>query len=262
MSNQSHFQVTTENAAAAVEAANEAHATAEAERVAADPSIVAIDADKPEEPEAPAESSETPDQAEETESETETADEAEEAEGEAEAPEGAFTAEQYQNYFNEFVENGDLGEESRTEITAKLEAAGLPPELLDEYLAGQSARLQSAQQAAFNIVGGEQQYTDMIAWARENLTPEQANAYDMAVANPQTAELAIKGLFADFRSARGNVPSMRTQGGTTQQGLAPIRSMHELMKLMDTDDYRNDPAFRADVERRLDQSQKSGQFRR
>lgn len=212
-------------------------------------------------PESPEEPSEAPDQPEE-EAEAKAEESEDEESEETEAAEGVmFTPEQFQGYYDEYVQSGDLGEESRTTILAKLEDAGLPGELLDDYLAGIQARLVAGEQAAYNLVGGQEQYNEMVAWARETLTPQQAEAFDVAVTNPQTAELAIKGLYADFKASGAATTSFRAQGGTTQKGLAPIRSRAELAEIVGTDRYKTDPAYRAEVEQRLAASRKSGQYR-
>jgi hypothetical protein len=207
--------------------------------------------------ESPEKSSETPDQeevsaeAEESEEETET-EEAEEAEEAAESADGEID---YQAYYTEFMDSGTLSPESRAPIEAKLTEAGLPTQLLDEYLAGVSARLVQGEQQAFDLVGGQEQYTAMQTWARENYSQEQADAFDVAVSNPQTAELAIKGLYADFKASGSAAPrSLRAKGGTTQQGLAPISSNKELVDIMMSERYKTDKVYRDEIDDRLRQS--------
>jgi hypothetical protein len=213
------------------------------------PDAEAPEADAPAEESAPSEEAEAPE-----------AEASEEDESAAEAAESLGL--DYQAYYTEYSETGDLSEESRAPIVEKLEAAGLPKELLDEYLDGVRARLAEGRQRAYDVVGGEESYTEMIAWARDNLSQDEADAFDAAVQNPQTATLAIKGLHADFRAAGGTPQrSMRAQGGTTQQGLAPIRSRAELASIVGSDKYKNDPAYREDVHRRLEHSRNSGQYR-
>jgi hypothetical protein len=207
------------------------------------------------------ESSETPDQADEEVSE-EASEEADDTPAEESPVPGVFTGDEYQTYYNEFISNGELSEQSHSDIVGKLESVGLPKELLDEYLAGQTARLSESLSQAHAIVGGEETYNGMIEWARESLSQSEADAFDVAVSNPQTATLAIKGLHADYKAAGNTTPrSMRTQGGVTQQGSAPIRSRAELSTIVGSDRYKNDPAYREDVHRRLEQSRNSGQYR-
>jgi hypothetical protein len=268
MANQSHFQVTPENSGDVAAAAEQAHTEAAETRAEENASLShgLEDTESSEESQeetsesAPADT-ESEEASESSESESEESSEEEVSEADAKS---MFSEEEYTGFFSEFVEQGgELGDESRSAITERLESAGLPAELLDEFLAGQAARLTQNEAAAYDIVGGQDKYADMIGWAQENLSTQQAEAFDAAVRNPQTAELAIKGLYADYK-ASGAVAgeSLRAQGGASQTGVAPIKSMRELMKLMDSDDYKSDATFRADVERRLAHSQRSGQFRR
>ncbi len=198
-------------------------------------------------------------------SESEPAEEAE-AEESSEDTDVAEAAEamglDYRGYYQEYMETGDLSTESRQPILEKLEQAGLPAELLDEYLDGVRARLAEGRQQAYDVVGGEESYGQMIAWARENLSQEEADAFDAAVQNPATAKLAIKGLYADYQSSGSAAErSMRAPGGTTQQGLAPIRSRAELAAIVGSERYKSDPAYREEVHRRLESSRNSGQYR-
>ena len=154
----------------------------------------------------------------------------------------------------EFFENGGLTDDTY----AKLQEVGLSRELVDSYIEGQSALQQSGEEALLATVGGRESYEKISDWASENMSEKQLSAYNQALENgtDEQAELAIDWLKGKYEEANGVSPTL-AQGKTAGSGVSAFESRAQVMAAMSERDatgrkrYEVDPAYRAEVERRL-----------
>lgn len=104
------------------------------------------------------------------------------------------------------------------------------------------------------IVGGEQQYAQMMGWAQESLSEQEISMYDavMEKGDPLACYFAVNALAMRFQEAQGYDGQMLTgKAPSNQQG---FRSQAELVRAMSDPRYDNDPAYRADVAAKLENS--------
>jgi hypothetical protein len=137
-----------------------------------------------------------------------------------------------------------------------LAKAGIPKHLVDQFAEGQKAVIQMERQEAFTLVGGEQNYSEMIQWASKNLTETEIAAYDRAVNSNDkgSRDMAIKGLAARYSGKVGFEPS-REIAGTGSRGSADVyESIAQLQEDMSNPKYKTDSAFRRRVEQKLGRS--------
>jgi hypothetical protein len=156
-------------------------------------------------------------------------------------------------FHQEWDEKGELSPDS----FEKLEKMGFPRSLVDQYIKGFQASQAQEAQAIFSDVGGEQNYRSMTEWAAKSLPPEEVKAYDEIVSrgDVHAARIAAKGLYAQFVAANGQPPKKLVGGKASGEStLAPFRSSQEVVKAMSDSRYKNDPAYRRDVEKRLEMS--------
>ena len=109
-------------------------------------------------------------------------------------------------------------------------------------------------QALYGIVGGEQQYSQMIGWAKETLSDQEISMYDavMDKGDPLACYFAVNALAFRYQEAQGYDGQMLTgKAPSNQQG---FRSQAELVRAMSDPRYDNDPAYRADVAAKLEMS--------
>ena len=106
-----------------------------------------------------------------------------------------------------------------------------------------------------NSVGGEDQYSNMINWAGQNLDAKATEAFDNVVnsGNVQMIRLAVAGLKAQFDEANGYEGRMLT-GKSAKTSGDVFRSQPELVAAMSDPRYDRDPAYRQDVIEKLDRS--------
>lgn len=157
----------------------------------------------------------------------------------------------FDSFADEFEGNGELSDASYEALAQ----AGIPQEIVDQYLSGLQAEAQMIQQQAFGLAGGEQGYAEMTQWAAENLPDSEIDAFNEAVNSGDwsTVQFAIKGLAAQYRSEVGTEPSM-VQGSTAGSAGGVFSSVAELTAAMRDPRYETDPAYRRNVSEKLSRS--------
>ena len=151
-----------------------------------------------------------------------------------------------------YWETGELAEAQY----AKLEKAGIPKAVVDQFIAGQEAILNATRQSVFTTVGGEEAYNSMTEWAAENFSKDEIKVYNDAVNSGNTANamMAVKGLKAQYEATVGFEPARQVKGSNATPSASTYRSVAELEKDMGDPRYKTDSAFRKDVERKLSRS--------
>jgi len=105
------------------------------------------------------------------------------------------------------------------------------------------------------IVGGEQQYGQMMSWAQQSLSEQEINMYDAVMdrGDPLACYFAVNALAMRFQEAIGYDGQMLTGKAPTSQQQG-FRSQAELVRAMSDPRYDSDPAYRADVAAKLEAS--------
>ena len=149
----------------------------------------------------------------------------------------------------EYFENGELSEETYK----ALEANGIPKEMVDMYVNGYEAVAAQQQQALMNEAGGPENYEAMSEWAATALTEQEQEVYNNTVesGDVNAATMAIRGLYARFKSDGGSPVSL-VQGDTSgTSGAVPFSSSKEMTVAMQDPRYGYDQKYRSQVEQRL-----------
>ena len=105
-----------------------------------------------------------------------------------------------------------------------------------------------------DIVGGQEQYGQMMVWAQESLSEQEINMYDAVMdrGDPLACYFAVNALAFRFQEAQGYDGQMLT--GKAPSQVQGFRSQAELVRAMSDPRYDNDPAYRADVAAKLEMS--------
>lgn len=165
---------------------------------------------------------------------------------------------EYASFDKEFAEGGKLSDDSY----AKLDKAGFPRAMVEQYLAGnaqaQASALELAEQDIADIkktVGGDAQFGVLQNWAANGgMTEEQAYTYNALVnsGNKSQALAAVSYLKTLYAASEGEEPRGEVRGvAKGVSAVAPFRSTAEVTAAMRDVRYRKDPAYRAEVETRL-----------
>ena len=106
-----------------------------------------------------------------------------------------------------------------------------------------------------NAAGGEANYNRVIEWAANNLPNNQIDAFDSVVdsGNPAAIGIAFQGLQRQYDESNGYEGRM-LQGKPADSRGDVYRSQAELVAAMGDPRYDTDPAYRADVVDKLNNS--------
>lgn len=156
----------------------------------------------------------------------------------------------FDTFTQEYTENGELSEAS----FEALEKAGIPRPVVEQFIAGQEAIRDSTVNAIFDSVGGKSVYGDMVEWAKTNLTKEQIAAYNAQLGGgTEAAQLAVAGLHSQYVKATGKAPNLIT-GDVRGPDVSGFESMEQITEAVRDPRYKKDPAYRREVERKLQAS--------
>lgn len=151
----------------------------------------------------------------------------------------------------EFATTGDLSKDS----LSKLEAKGITKATVDEYIAGQKARVDAYTKAVDEVVGGEAARKALFDWAGANLSKGEIEVANKAFQsmNPAEAGLVMQGLQARYAKANGTPPKLvNAQALGVSSGVKPFGSTTEVADAMSDRRYRSgDPAYHAEIKARL-----------
>ncbi len=152
-----------------------------------------------------------------------------------------------EKYFAEGLDENDYKE---------LDALGISKELIGQYAAGMSALHTQQTAQVYSQVGGEENYTQMVNWATDNLAENEVVAFNSAVESNDvnTVLMAVKGLHARYAEATGNEASL-VQGSTAGSGVGRYESVKQVTDAINDPRYDKDPAYRAEVAKKLEHSQ-------
>ena len=163
-----------------------------------------------------------------------------------------------QEISNRFAETGEINDDDY----AKLGEAGFSKQVIDTYLDGlrnggaTGEDIASAQiQGIKDSVGGDDNYSKMVAWAVDNLPANEVNEFNSLTetGNATAIKFAVQGLYSQYNNAMGVEPNLVT-GRASQSGPAPFRSTNEVVTAMSDPRYGKDVTYTEDVQRRLGNS--------
>ena len=147
-----------------------------------------------------------------------------------------------------------------TEEISKMSSTELANMYLDYRQANEGAEpardfSQDEIQQLQGVVGGQENYTNMIDWAQKSLNETEVNMFDavMAKGDPLAAFFAVRSLAYAYNDAVGYDGNV-VQGKAPKQNTDQFRSQQELITAMSDSRYESDPAYRQDVIDKLTRS--------
>lgn len=141
---------------------------------------------------------------------------------------------------------------------AELEAMGINRAMVDQYATGVQAHQAQTRAEIHSVVGGEQQFQQVMQWATTNLSEPEKAAYNNAVnsGNVAAIKLAVAGMNARFGQTYGREPNLLGGKAPSTSGPEEFSSWNSVVKAMSDSRYHEDPAYRAEVEARIAVSKK------
>ena len=159
-----------------------------------------------------------------------------------------------------YANDGTLSEET-IERFSEMSSQDLVNAYMEMYENGQVNTAQAAEMSeaqvnsVMNAAGGEANYNQVVEWAASNLADRQIDAFDSVVdsGNPAAIGIAFQGLQSAYNEANGYEGRM-LQGRAPSSAGETFRSQAELVAAMGDPRYDTDPAYRADVVEKLNNS--------
>lgn len=157
-----------------------------------------------------------------------------------------------ESLFKEYAEAGDL----KPETYARLESAGIPKDLIQDYASSKVAAQQyqefqakSQAEKLINACGGKEAVDEALTWAQKNLDQASIDAINKQLGDPsyEARVTALKGL--QSRAGVGGSTLAGKSGGTTAH--VAYENERQMLDDMKNPKYHGDPSFRAQVDARM-----------
>ena len=105
------------------------------------------------------------------------------------------------------------------------------------------------------LVGGSDNYNNMMSWANQNVSEQEVNMYDavMELGNPLAAYFAVQSLALKYQDASGKDGQL-LKGKAPKQTSDVFNSQAEMVKAMEDTRYNDDPAYRESILQKLERS--------
>lgn len=142
--------------------------------------------------------------------------------------------------------SGELSEETQKLI----EENGLGKHI-DMLVEGHRAIQEKNNQEIFSLVGGQDSYSELQEWGRNNMDKEQQEAFNAALfsGNMHLAKLAVQGLKAQYIAQNGQAPERVLEGGgSANESNRPFSSPMDYIKATQSLEYKQNPEVRRQVE--------------
>ena len=105
------------------------------------------------------------------------------------------------------------------------------------------------------LVGGEENYNNMLGWAQQNLPTQEIELFDsvMDQGNRLAAYFAVKSMALTYQDKVGRDGQMVTGKAPRSDG-DTFKSQQEMVNAMSDDRYNDDPAYRQEIMQKLERS--------
>jgi hypothetical protein len=176
----------------------------------------------------------------------------------APAPSPVITDADIAKYEQEFLKDSKLSEGSIKELAGK----GLSSNLIEDFIEGRKARAEIARQkiesTVFEVSGGKDGWDKVRTWASTNLSEDDKRVFEQAVTSGDAAAIkaAATAIKARYTDAVGNVSSLARGGASGANEV--FRDRSELVAAMKDPRYAKSPAFRAEIDRKIEQTLAAG----
>jgi hypothetical protein len=151
-----------------------------------------------------------------------------------------------------FMEKGSLDDATYK----SLEKSGLPRRVVDKYIEGRVAQVESDKIAIMGEVGGPENFQGMAEWARDSLPKDEITEINAMLAKGGTqARLGVRALKAAYESgggATGGEPNL--VGDIKMSNAAAYATFDDMLQDMKKPEYHDSESFRNAVAAKLQRS--------
>ena len=168
-----------------------------------------------------------------------------------------MTQKDWDDWGYEVAATGKLSEETRYDITQK---TGFTDAMINDFLAGQKAKMRESYSAAAEVVGSTEKLQSMLKWASENMSEEEQFAINSGMAQPTMRDITLRGLASKYDAVLASRPSTdnepkvienRVNTSATVQNLTGYTTKREFTMDRNNPRFNMEPQFRQAVEERM-----------
>ena len=154
-------------------------------------------------------------------------------------------------YYEEYSENRGLSDKSYEELSKM----GLDKGLVDGYIAGQEAIANNEVKMVHDMVGGEQNYSKVIEFAKSNLSEAEQSAFNetLDTGSIEQVKFAVQAI-ASRAGVTSDAPQQMISGDSVETESDVFESVAQVTEAMNDPRYAKDPAYRKEVEDKLARS--------
>ena len=171
-----------------------------------------------------------------------------------ETPEGSLDI---TKYMEEYSNDKSLSEDSYKE----LEKMGLNKSLVDDYIQAKEAQSQIFTNSIYDMVGGQDSYTELITWAGDNLNEAQITEFNKVTQsnNPEAIKFAVENLKLRYDATGGKQPT-RIEGSAKSEGtgMKAFTNKGEWQQATANPLYGRDAKYTSMIDKRYLQSIRTG----
>ena len=165
--------------------------------------------------------------------------------------ENETTPEPMDKFYTEYQDKGELSAQSYEELNKM----GLNKDLVDGYIAGQEAIANNDVQQVHSLVGGEDNYSKLMDFAKTNLSEAEQNAFNdtLETGSIEQVKFAVMGI-ASRAGINAEQPQSMINGDSIETSSDTFESSAQVIEAMNDPRYAKDPAFRKSVEDKIARS--------
>lgn len=147
---------------------------------------------------------------------------------------------------DEYYTEGKLSDASYEALSK----AGLPRDVVDDFIRLKQGEALSIRNEVINIAGGEEGFSQMVQWASTNYADVETYNKMISSGDASQMRVAMTSLKTAYVAANGSEPKL-VMGNGAGSSAPTYRNDLEMVADMQKPEYRTDPAFRASVEEKV-----------
>ncbi|WP_027708288.1 capsid assembly protein [Zooshikella ganghwensis] len=155
--------------------------------------------------------------------------------------------------FNTFQEEYEAAGKLSEQSYQKLTEAGFPRNIVEAHIQGLQASEQLQMNTIYNLVGGEENLSQLLTWAASNLQAEEIDSYNKLTESGDMSQLslALNGLKAKYEAQHGSMQITSYSGSQALSQSNIFLSSDDVQEAMADPRYGVNESYTKEVEAKM-----------
>ena len=170
-------------------------------------------------------------------------------------PAAVLNQQRWEEWGKELSSTGAFTEQTTLDI---MNTTGFTQEMVNDYVAGQKARMRESYNEAASIVGGKDRMDQIFKWAETNLSKDEQMTINQGLAG-DSYEITLRGLaslydgreVATVKNQEPSAPQNLQSVAASETGFVGYKTKREFMADRNNPRFKLEPQFREAVEQRM-----------